>query len=57
MPELPEAHTIAENLKKKVIGSQIVEVYYTGEGQKLISKTGQDLTNVLVGWKSKIPHF
>ena len=51
MPELPEVHTITEDLKKKVVGSQIVEVYYTVEGQKLISKTGQDLTNVLVGEK------
>ena len=49
MPELPEVHTIAEDLKKKVVGSQIVEVYYTGEGQKLISKSGQDLTDVLPG--------
>src|SRR3990172_1983711 len=49
MPELPEVHTIAEDLKKKVIGAQIVEVYYTGEGQKLISKSGQDLTDILPG--------
>src|SRR3989344_2612155 len=49
MPELPEVHTIAEDLKKKVIGAQIVEVYYTGEGQKLISKSGQDLTYLLPG--------
>lgn len=51
MPELPEVHTIAEDLKKKITGRQIVEVHYTGEGQKLISKTGQDLTNVLAGEK------
>ncbi|MCH8821622.1 DNA-formamidopyrimidine glycosylase [Patescibacteria group bacterium] len=49
MPELPEVHTIAEDLKKKVVGTQIVEVYYTGEGQKLISKSGQDLTDTLPG--------
>lgn len=53
MPELPEVHTIAEDLKKKVIGSQIVEVYYTGEGQKLISKSGQDLRNSLEGERIK----
>ena len=49
MPELPEVHTIAEDLKKKVVGAQIVAVYYTGEGQKLISKSGQDLTHILPG--------
>ena len=53
MPELPEVHTIAEDLKKKVVGSQIVEVYYTGEGQKLISKSGQDLRNSLEGERIK----
>ncbi|MEX0617114.1 MAG: bifunctional DNA-formamidopyrimidine glycosylase/DNA-(apurinic or apyrimidinic site) lyase [Candidatus Woykebacteria bacterium] len=49
MPELPEVHTIAEDLKKKVVGAQIVEVYYTSEGQKLISKSGQDLTDIIPG--------
>ncbi len=49
MPELPEVHTIAEDLKKKVIGTQIVEVYYTSEGQKLISKSGQDITDSVTG--------
>ena len=49
MPELPEVETIKNDLTKKVVGSQIVEVYYTGEGQKLISKSGQDLRNLVEG--------
>lgn len=49
MPELPEVETIKNDLSKKVIGSQIVDVYYTDEGQKLISKSGQDLRNLLIG--------
>lgn len=51
MPELPEIHTIVEDLRNKVLGAEIVEVYYTVEGQKLISKSGQNLTNILLGEK------
>ena len=53
MPELPEVETIKNDLIKKIVGSQIVEVNYTGEGQKLISKSGQDLTDFLPGERIK----
>jgi len=51
MPELPEVETIKNDLLKKVVGSQVTNVTYTDEGQKLISKTGQDLTDLLPGNK------
>ncbi|MDP2720984.1 MAG: bifunctional DNA-formamidopyrimidine glycosylase/DNA-(apurinic or apyrimidinic site) lyase [bacterium] len=53
MPELPEVETIKNDLLKKVVGSQITSVSYTSEGQKLISKAGQDLTDLLPGNKIK----
>ena len=56
MPELPEVETIKNDLLKKVVGSQITQVVYTDEGQKLISKTGQDLTHLLPGNKIKGIH-
>jgi len=49
MPELPEVETIKNDLLEKVAGCQIVDVSYTGEGQKLISKSGQDLSQFLPG--------
>jgi len=51
MPELPEVETIKNDLLEKVVGSTITKVTYTTEGQNLISKTDQDLTNVLPGRK------
>ncbi|MEX0621987.1 MAG: bifunctional DNA-formamidopyrimidine glycosylase/DNA-(apurinic or apyrimidinic site) lyase [Candidatus Woykebacteria bacterium] len=51
MPELPEVETIKNDLLEKVVNSQITDVFYTSEGQKLISKTGQDLSNILPGQK------
>ena len=53
MPELPEVETIKNDLLEKVMGAQITGVSYTNEGQKLISKTGQDLTELLPGNKIK----
>lgn len=53
MPELPEVETIRRDLLKKIVGSQITTVSYTDEGQKLISKAGQDLTDLLPGNKIK----
>lgn len=49
MPELPEVETIKNDLLKKVVGAQITNVFYTSEGQKLISKNNQDLSNMLPG--------
>ena len=51
MPELPEVQTIVDDLNKKVIGAQIVQVIYTDEGKKLISKGDQDLSDILPGEK------
>ena len=51
MPELPEVETIKNDLLKKVVGAQITDVFYTSEGQKLISKSNQDLSNMLPGQK------
>ena len=51
MPELPEVQTIVDDLNKKVIGTKITQVIYTDEGKKLISKSDQDLSDILPGEK------
>lgn len=51
MPELPEVEIIKNDLLEKVVDSTITKVSYTTEGQNLISKTDQDLTNILTGRK------
>ncbi len=51
MPELPEVQTIVDDLNRKVIGTQITQVIYTDEGKKLISKSDQDLSDILPGEK------
>ena len=51
MPELPEVETIKNDLLKKVIGSQIIEVSYTDSGEKLKYKFKQNLANLIIGEK------